>query len=162
MGQFLVELYAPHTDSAAVGDCADRARRAAEQLSREGTPVRFLRRILVPEDETCFYLYEAGCSAAARGAAQRAGLWVDRVTEAILSPMTGATAGAMNTPPTVSAGPNATGTEGSAIPLNGSVSDPDGAVSSPLLEQEHHARRSARLALVEAISEPSPRGGASK
>lgn len=28
-------------------------------MTAEGTPVRFLRSIFVPEDESCFFLYEA-------------------------------------------------------------------------------------------------------
>ncbi|HZE06081.1 MAG TPA: nickel-binding protein, partial [Solirubrobacteraceae bacterium] len=63
------------------------ARRAAEQLSSEGTPVRYLHCLLVPEDETCFYLYEAAVPEAVDAAARRAGLVFERVSAAVSEPM---------------------------------------------------------------------------
>ena len=59
-----------------------RARAACEELSRHGTRVRFLRSIFVPEDETCFHLYEAVSADAVRQAARHAGLDYARVAEA--------------------------------------------------------------------------------
>jgi hypothetical protein len=79
MAEFLVELYVPRTDDAAVKRGAANARRAAKKLTREGTPVRYLRSIFVPEDETCFYLYEAETAEAVREAARRADLPFERV-----------------------------------------------------------------------------------
>lgn len=86
MTAFLVELYVARTDGAAAEHGAERARVAAEQLAREGTPVRFLHSIFVPEDETCFFLYEAGSAAAVREAAGRAALVFERVAEAVEAP----------------------------------------------------------------------------
>lgn len=83
MAEFLVELYVSRTDGASVEHGAARAWLAAEQLTREGTPVRYLRSIFVPEDETCFYLYEAVTVDAVHEAARRAALPVDRVAEAV-------------------------------------------------------------------------------
>jgi hypothetical protein len=48
--------------------------------------VRFLRSIFVPEDETCFYLYEAVSVDAVREAARRATVHVERVTETVGEP----------------------------------------------------------------------------
>lgn len=90
MTEFLVELYVSRTDGAAVGRGAGRARRAAAELSREGTPVRYLRSIFVPEDETCFFLYEAVSADAVREAARRAQLPFERIAEAIAEPDGGA------------------------------------------------------------------------
>lgn len=81
MAEFLVELYVSRTDEAAVERDAERARLAAEELTREGTPVRYLRSIFVPEDETCFLLFEAGSAEAVREAAQRAALQFERIAE---------------------------------------------------------------------------------
>jgi len=50
------------------------ARRASEQMRAEGTPVRFLRSIFVPEDDACFYLYQAASAHDVREAARRAQL----------------------------------------------------------------------------------------
>jgi hypothetical protein len=55
----------------------------AQALAREGTQVRFLRSIFVPEEETCFYLYEGPSADAVRAAATRAGLRFHRITEAV-------------------------------------------------------------------------------
>ncbi len=82
MAEFLVELYVARTDGAAVDRGAVNARRAAQKLTREGTPVRYLRSIFVPEDEICFHLYEAETAEHVREAARRAELSFERVTEA--------------------------------------------------------------------------------
>jgi Protein of unknown function (DUF4242) len=83
MAEYLLELYVSRGDSCAVASGAERARAAAEELTEEGTPVRYMRAIFVPEDETCFFLYEAGSVEAVREAARRAGLGSERVTEAL-------------------------------------------------------------------------------
>ncbi len=83
MADFLLELYVPRSDGAGVVRSADRARLAAEQLAREGTPVRWLRSIFVPEDETCFFLYEAETVEDVERAARRAALGFDRIAEAL-------------------------------------------------------------------------------
>ncbi|HEX5148385.1 MAG TPA: nickel-binding protein [Candidatus Limnocylindrales bacterium] len=82
MTEFLVECFASRSDAAAVADGSEAARQAAEVMVGEGTDVRFLRPIFVPDDETCFYLYEASSAQAVREAATRAGLVFDRVAEA--------------------------------------------------------------------------------
>ncbi|MGB2874279.1 MAG: nickel-binding protein [Gaiellaceae bacterium] len=83
MAEYLVELYLSRTDGAAVEAGAENARLAAEELTREGTPVSYLSSLFVPEDETCFYLYEAASAEAVREAALRAELSFERVIEAI-------------------------------------------------------------------------------
>jgi Protein of unknown function (DUF4242) len=84
--EYLVETYTPRTDEAAIRHAAGRARIAAEQLTRDGNPVRLLHSIFVPEDETCLYLYEAASADAVHEAARRAGLPFERVAEAIAEP----------------------------------------------------------------------------
>jgi hypothetical protein len=84
MPEFLVELYVSRADAAAVERRAARARLAAEQLSREGTPVRYLRSVFVPEDETCFFLYEAASAEEVEEAARRASLRFDHAAVAIV------------------------------------------------------------------------------
>ena len=83
MPEFLVELYVSRTDAGAVGRRAERARLAAEDLTRDGTPTRYLHSIYVPEDETCFFLYEAASADAVRAAARGAALTFERVAEAV-------------------------------------------------------------------------------
>lgn len=86
MAEFLLEQYVSRTDPDAVDAGAARARHAAEQLTRHGTQVRFLRTIFVPEEETCFYLYEAAFAEDVREAARRAQLPADKVVEALSQP----------------------------------------------------------------------------
>jgi hypothetical protein len=83
MESFLVELYVSRTDLAAFERDAESARRAAERLSRQGTPVRYVHSLFVPEDETCFHLYEAASAKSVREAAESAGLRFARINEAV-------------------------------------------------------------------------------
>ena len=83
MASFLVELYVSRTDQAAFERDAERARREAERLSRRGTQVSYLHSYFVPEDETCFHLYEAASAESVREAAESAGLVYARISEAV-------------------------------------------------------------------------------
>ena len=62
-----------------------RARSAADELTSEGTHVRFERSIHVPEDEICFFVFDAASGQEAAIAAQRAELDPLRVVEAVTS-----------------------------------------------------------------------------
>jgi hypothetical protein len=55
-----------------------RARDAAEQ----SPAVRFVRTIFVPDDEICFFVFEADCAAAVKRLAEEAALPIDRVVRA--------------------------------------------------------------------------------
>jgi hypothetical protein len=81
MTEFLVEVYLSRSGGA--DESAARARRAAEELTREGTPVQYLSSIFVPADETCFFLYQAASAEAVHEAARRASLAFERVSEAV-------------------------------------------------------------------------------
>ena len=78
---FLVEVYTPPTID--IGDVEAKASRAAAELSAAGTPVRYVRSIFVPDDETCFHLFEAASSVAVGEATRRAGFTAARITPAI-------------------------------------------------------------------------------
>jgi hypothetical protein len=62
-----------------------RARSAAAALTREGTRVRFGGSTHVPDDELCFFMFEAPSGPDAVLVAQRAGLDPLRVVEAVSS-----------------------------------------------------------------------------
>ncbi len=83
MREFVAEQYLPAAAPSANVKLADVARRAAEQLAGEGTQVRFLRSIFIPEDETCFHFYLAESAEAVQVAAARASLRLERVAEAV-------------------------------------------------------------------------------
>ena len=79
MAEFMVELYVSRGDAEAIKRAAQCARITAEQLSREGARVRYVRSIFVPEDETCFLLVEAETAEAVHEAANRAAVPFERV-----------------------------------------------------------------------------------
>jgi len=83
MTEFLVEFYLPRTDAAALGRSVRRARRAAEEQTRQGIQVRYLRSMYLPDDESCLLLYEADSAEAARRAAALAAIAFERVSEVI-------------------------------------------------------------------------------
>jgi hypothetical protein len=78
MGKFIVELYVGRGEEAALERGIALTRRAAERLTRGGRAVRLFRTLLVPEDETCYLLFEAVDAAAAQEAAAAAGLPFER------------------------------------------------------------------------------------
>ncbi len=83
MPEYLIELYVARTDAPVVSERCQSARTAAEELTRRGTAVRFRRSIFVPDEETCFVLFEAESPEAVRDAARLGGLPSDRVSSAI-------------------------------------------------------------------------------
>ena len=83
MEQYLVELYLPRRDEAALADAAVRARAASEQLTSEGRQVRYLRTIFVPQDEICFHLYEAQAADVVGEASRRAQIAYERIVRAV-------------------------------------------------------------------------------
>ena len=81
MAEFLVELYMARGDGDALAREGERARRAAQTATRSGAPVRFVRSFFVPEDETCFLVFEAASAEDVRAAALLAGLRFEHVAE---------------------------------------------------------------------------------
>ena len=82
MPEFLAETYTPRDAPGSAAPGADDLA-AAGQSSQDAAPVRFLGAILVPEEETCFWLYQAPSAAAVREAMTRARLQPERITEAM-------------------------------------------------------------------------------
>jgi hypothetical protein len=85
MPSYLVETYLSRCRTAARSGCEERARTAAAELTRAGTRIRFGGVIHVPEDETCFFVFDAPSGAAAALVAERAALDPVRVVEAVTS-----------------------------------------------------------------------------
>jgi hypothetical protein len=84
--EFMVELYVSRIDAGAVERAARRARLAADELTRDGTPVRYVRSLYVKEDETCFFLIEADSIETIRELARAALLPVEHVAEVAQEP----------------------------------------------------------------------------
>jgi hypothetical protein len=85
MPSYLVETYLARGRAGERGARERRARSAAEEHTRSGTRVRFDGAIHIPEDEICFFVFDAGSSRDAALVAQRAGLEPFRVVEAVSS-----------------------------------------------------------------------------
>jgi hypothetical protein len=83
MERYLVELYLPRAGADGLHDAARRARAAAEAMTCEGTPIRYMRAIFLGADEICFHLYEAGSPELVLEASRRAAIPVERVVEAV-------------------------------------------------------------------------------
>jgi hypothetical protein len=84
MPTYLVEAYKPHgRDVEELARLEESAQAAAREVSRSHADVRYVRAILVPEDETCFYVFEAPSREVVAQAAVRAGLSEARITESV-------------------------------------------------------------------------------
>lgn len=82
MPTYLVECYTPRSSATARPTAASLARVAAE-LEREGILIEHRRTTLLPEDETCFYLFEASSPEAVAELCRRAGLRHVRIVGAV-------------------------------------------------------------------------------
>jgi hypothetical protein len=80
---YTVELRLPDLGWQELQQATARARETTEEMRREGTRVRFLRSVFVPEDDACFFLYEGTSARSVRAAATRAQLGVVRVDAAL-------------------------------------------------------------------------------
>jgi hypothetical protein len=80
---YLAEAYVarPHANELRAHE--RRARAAAKELREQGTPIRFVRSIFVPEDEICFYVFEADSAEAVGAACHGAALRFERVVAAV-------------------------------------------------------------------------------
>jgi hypothetical protein len=85
MPSYLVETYLARGNAKRRIACERRARSAAEELTEAGTRVGFEGSIHIPEDELCFFVFDAPSGGDAALAAERAGLDSFRVVEAVAS-----------------------------------------------------------------------------
>ncbi len=85
MPSYLVETFLSRGRSGERAAREQRARAAAEELTRAGVSVRFDGTIHVPEDEICFVVFETSSSENAALAATRAELDPFRIVEAVTS-----------------------------------------------------------------------------
>ena len=85
MPSYLVETFLPRGGVGERTARERRARSAAEELTRKGTRVHFDHTIHVPEDEICFFVFDAHSGTDVALAAQLAELRPLRVVEAVSS-----------------------------------------------------------------------------
>jgi hypothetical protein len=63
-----------------------RARAAAESLADEGVSIHYIRTTYLPDDETCFHVFEAASTDSVEEVVRRAGLGRVRVVPAVETP----------------------------------------------------------------------------
>lgn len=85
MPSYLVETYLARGDAGERAARELRARQVTKELARKRSRIRFERSIYVPEDEICFFVFDAPSGHVAALVAQSAGLEPVRVVEAITS-----------------------------------------------------------------------------
>ena len=85
MPSYLVETYLARGRARERSDRERRARSAAAELTTGERPVRFDRSIYVPEDEICFFVFDATSARQVALAAERASLDAIRVVTVIPS-----------------------------------------------------------------------------
>ncbi len=82
MTTYVVESYLSKSRAVELETMAARARAAAEELTREGTQVSYVRSVFVPDDEVCFHFFEAPDLVAAKEVCRRGLLDCDRIAPA--------------------------------------------------------------------------------
>jgi hypothetical protein len=87
VGTFLVETYLSRHAPDEPDRTVARIEATLADMRPPNRPVRYLRAIFVPDDETCLLVFEAASIDLVRAVAERAGLAADRVTPTVdLSP----------------------------------------------------------------------------
>ena len=120
MAEYLVELYVARGDHAVARHHLAVAERAVADLSREGRAVRYVQSFFVPEDETCFVLYEADSADLVTEAVGRAGLRLEHVSAATTS-----VAGAQESPDGTTKGTRMTSTTTTSSSTTSTTGSPD-------------------------------------
>jgi hypothetical protein len=80
---YLVEHYWPGVTEADFAAAAELVLAAAESLTAEGRPVRYLHSTLVLEDEAALCVFEAGSQALVEEAYALAGVHFERIVDAV-------------------------------------------------------------------------------
>lgn len=83
MSKYLVERHLPGITPEQLSAAAGAAKSTSAAMTREGTPVRYLRSTFIPGEEKCFCLFEGQSADAVRTANDRAQLPYERIVEAM-------------------------------------------------------------------------------
>jgi len=81
MATFLAECYVSAANRP--DDVAALMRRGAEAAADEGVDITYIRSILIPGDETCFHVFEAGTAEAVTAVGVHVAVPLIRVVEAV-------------------------------------------------------------------------------
>jgi hypothetical protein len=80
---YLMESYLPRTQIPERAETIARVRRAARAVSARGTPVRHIRSLFIPADESWFHIFESGSPQTVRELALQADLEYERIVEVL-------------------------------------------------------------------------------
>jgi hypothetical protein len=83
MSKYLVERHLPGITPEQLSAAAGAAKSTTAAMTREGTPVRYLRSTFIPGEEKCFCLFEGASADVVRTANNRAQLPYERIVEAM-------------------------------------------------------------------------------
>lgn len=83
MPQYVVERHLPNFTGEQVAAAAKSAKEATSAMTREGTPVRYLRSIFIPGEDKCYCLFEGENADSVLLANKRAELPVESISEAL-------------------------------------------------------------------------------
>lgn len=86
LSRFLVELVPARDGFDDIQAVTARSRAACRDLAAQGTDVRFLRTVFLPEDGTCLLLFDAPSAGAVEEASRRASLGVGPISEVVRNP----------------------------------------------------------------------------
>jgi hypothetical protein len=81
--RYLIELRHPAGGWEQLQQIAARVRRAVGERQHQGSEVRFLRSIFVPEDNACFFLIEASSADMARQVIDSCNLGILQINETV-------------------------------------------------------------------------------
>jgi hypothetical protein len=73
----------PRSRAAELAAAKERVRAAAKHVSRSDRDIRYVRAIYVPQDETCFYVFDASSADLVAQVSDLAGLADGRVVETL-------------------------------------------------------------------------------
>ncbi len=82
MAQFLLEVFVSRSRASDLAAAEQRVREATERVSHDGALVAYVGATYVPEDETCFLVFESGSRDAVGEASRRAALAYQRIVHA--------------------------------------------------------------------------------
>ena len=83
MPQYVVERHFPNFTGEQIAAAAKSAKESSSEMTREGTPVRYLRSIFIPGEDKCFCLFEGENADSVLEANRRAELPVQKISEAL-------------------------------------------------------------------------------
>ncbi|MFQ5954587.1 MAG: DUF4242 domain-containing protein [Kiloniellales bacterium] len=83
MPKYMVERHLPGITPDQLQAAATRGKNTTAEMTRQGTPVRYLRSTFVPGEDKCFCLFDAPSADAVKVANERAQIPFERIVDAM-------------------------------------------------------------------------------